>query len=359
MGSFKWFPTFFLCLVNAIFTTASYACITDEVSAWNEDQLSISRELFGWLTDPTTKEYNDNKSARRDDEKKVFRYTGQDMQGITWESRSNSTADGWLYGALDSEGHFTGDNITFLYQDLVTGLRGTFVDGVLTRAEVIKVVGERCKNGVKELKTQTSKRYENVSWERKEPENLHFKEYGKIMDPYERKSVYIGNSTLPGANLGLFARRNFSRNDLVSYFGGIKLPQSEIIFPNMSLAERQTAGLYYYALGLNAPREWGYEKDLLLDVPVGFRSIVQYRTTLGHMANHSFMPNTVFAQVNHPVLGGIVGLIALKDIKAGDEVLVNYRYGNKSKLRWYKRELSYIPPSKCYMRKKWCRAYKK
>lgn len=33
-------------------------------------------------------------------------------------------ADGFLYGVLDSVGEFTGGDITFLYPDLLTGIRG-------------------------------------------------------------------------------------------------------------------------------------------------------------------------------------------------------------------------------------------
>ena len=35
--------------------------------------------------------------------------------GLAWQWRGSRTADGFLYGRLDSTGQFTGDNITFLY----------------------------------------------------------------------------------------------------------------------------------------------------------------------------------------------------------------------------------------------------
>ena len=37
-------------------------------------------------------------------------------------------------------------------------------------------------------------------------------------DPYERRSVYVANSTIPGAGEGLFAKRDFEQRELLSYY---------------------------------------------------------------------------------------------------------------------------------------------
>jgi hypothetical protein len=39
-----------------------------------------------------------------------------------------------------------------------------------------------------------------------------------LRDPYERRSVYVAVSTIPGAGEGLFAKRNFEQRELISYY---------------------------------------------------------------------------------------------------------------------------------------------
>ena len=56
-------------------------------------------------------------------------------------------------------------------------------------------------------------------------------------------------------------------------------------------AEVSSAGAYFYNLADNMPDWWGYPEDMVLDIPGQFRSIYQFRTTLGHKANHLFVGN--------------------------------------------------------------------
>jgi hypothetical protein len=39
-----------------------------------------------------------------------------------------------------------------------------------------------------------------------------------LRDPYEKRSVYVAASTIPGAGEGLFAKRNFEQRELISYY---------------------------------------------------------------------------------------------------------------------------------------------
>ena len=65
---------------------------------------------------------------------------------------------------VDKYGHFTGHDITFVYQDLLTGLRGHAVSGVLQEAPAVDVVGERCRNGIKELKFKQALGDKDITW---------------------------------------------------------------------------------------------------------------------------------------------------------------------------------------------------
>ena len=95
-------------------------------------------------------------TSRYDRERKVFTI-GDTTAGLAWQSRSMRKMDGFLYGVVDHEGEFTGDDIAFIYPDFSTGLRGTFVRGVLQNATAVDVVAERCYKGIKERRMRKKK----------------------------------------------------------------------------------------------------------------------------------------------------------------------------------------------------------
>ena len=94
-------------------------------------------------------------------------FHGGRPSGLTWQWRSKRILDGFLYGRVHGEGKFTGDDITFIYPDFLTGLRGTFVNGVLEHATAVNIVAERCVDGLKELKLEASGEV-TVKWKREE-----------------------------------------------------------------------------------------------------------------------------------------------------------------------------------------------
>ncbi len=53
-------------------------------------------------------------------------------------------------------------------------------------------------------------------------------------------------------------------------------------------------------------------------------------------ANHSNVPNAEWALVEHPRFGLIRGLRAQREIKEGEEVLVNYHMNLADAPRWYR-----------------------
>ena len=241
--------------------------------------------------------------------------------------------NGFLYGTLDQNGKFSGKNITFIYPDFLTGLRGTFDDGVMRSATAVDVIGERCNNGVKELKLEPSKYNLDVNWERTRSPLYPYGKNPRVMDPQERKNVYIGHSTNPRANEGLFARKHFKPGDIVSYYGGERLFLKDIVHPNMTAEESALATAYVLVLEQD-------QQGLLVDVAGKYRNITEYRTTLGHKANHKFKKhNTVYQTgVDHPVLGNIGCLMAVTEIDPGEEIFVNYNYKLEGAVPWYREE---------------------
>ena len=188
-------------------------------------------------------------------------------------------------------------------------------------ATAVDVVAERCNNGVKELKLEPSKHNSDVKWENTGSTLYQYGKNPRVLDPQERKSVYVGQSTNARANEGLFARKYFKAGDIVSYYGGERLFLKDIVYPNMTAGELSMATAYVLKLGENM-------NGLLVDVKGKYRNITEYRTTLGHKANHKFKNhNTVYQiGVNHPILGNIGCLMAVTEIDPGEEIFVNYNY---------------------------------
>ena len=55
-----------------------------------------------------------------------------------------------------------------------------------------------------------------------------------MVEPHERRSVYIGASIISGGGEGIFARRSFSPGQLVSYFNGVRVTEEMMFRDNMT-----------------------------------------------------------------------------------------------------------------------------
>ena len=299
---------------------------------WNYDLKSIPKQINKWIS---------SLDISAGDEIAQFRHFQNSTQrlvseGLAWHWRNTDKImnkmkkNGFLYGKVDRNGKFSGKNITFIYPDFLTGLRGTFEEGVMRYATAVDVVAERCNNGVKELKLEHSKHNSDVIWENTGNTLYQYGKNPRVMDPQERKSVYVGQSTNPRANQGLFARKFFEHGNIVSYYGGERLFLKDIVYPNMTVEESAVATPYVLIL----------EDNMLVDVKEKYRNITEYRTTLGHKANHKFKNhNTVYQiGVNHPVLGNIGCLMAVTEIDPGEEIFVNYNYNLEAAVPWYREE---------------------
>ena len=122
-------------------------------------------------------------------------------------------------------------------------------------ATAVDIVGERCNDGIKELLVETAANDGNVRWIKEEANHTYAGKHQQVMDPYKRKSVYVGDSLIPGSGEGLFARRSFLPGDIVSFFSGTKTFRENIFSRNMTPAEVSSAGAYFYNLADNMP-DW-------------------------------------------------------------------------------------------------------
>ena len=69
----------------------------------------------------------------------------------------------------------------------------------------------------------------------------------------------------------------------------------------------------------------GLSKSTYINIPEEYWDISKYRSTLGHLVNHSFLkPNAYYGRTIHPRHGPIMAIITLKNIQKGDEILCYY-----------------------------------
>ena len=115
--------------------------------------------------------------------------------GLAWQWQSERMLEGFLYGDLGDGGRrgFTGTDLLFIYPDLETGLRGRFEAGEAVAVRAVTVTSERCRQGVKELRTR--ERGAATTWTRSLSNNTHISQHPLAVDPHEDRSVFIGDST--------------------------------------------------------------------------------------------------------------------------------------------------------------------
>jgi len=189
---------------------------------------------------------------------------------------------------------FEGKDNTFLYPD-GTYIQGEWVEGMLMTGAYYTPGGKKIKN----VKIDEVTREEM-------PEHKH------DIDPYEKKTVIVKSAGKMGE--GLYAKRDIWKGTLVSLYSGVLVP--------------------HYVVDR---RRWEFndntiecDEKLSLDVPKPYHLTKNYSASLGHKANHSFEPNSLYTYLDHPKFGDIMSVIATKDIKKGEEILVNYGYSKHS-----------------------------
>jgi histone-lysine N-methyltransferase SETD7 len=206
---------------------------------------------------------------------------------LAWQWVSRYKIDGILYGELDAKGQLTGPNITFIYPDFQTGLRGTFNNGQLVSGIGVRLTAHRCHNGLMEIRTKPFKHDTGLpAWHRESFPGQYLRVNAQRMDPFERRAVYAAQSQIPGANEGIFAKRHYLPGQLISYFIGQLTTEANILFDNQTTVEYDEARSYFFNLGSYTPNAWGLSKFVVIDIPVDMRTLANFRTTLTHKVNH-------------------------------------------------------------------------
>lgn len=145
---------------------------------------------------------------------------------------------------------------------------------------------------------------------------------------YEYKTT-ISTSLIPDGGLGLFAMRDIKRGEFVTEYGGevVDIERAKELLANKEDTHLRTLSSQFDAL------------DGRLRPEAGFTLEYYYRNDLmGSFANTSKTPNVKYVEKIRSVgrvhpYGGVatktIMLRAIRDIKAGEEIYVNYGEGYK------------------------------
>lgn len=270
----------------------------------------------------------------------VFRWSDVGRDTVTWQVFDSEVDSGLLYGNVSL--NFTGSDIIYIYPDFKTALKGRFENGKFIRGIEAVITAERCYYGIKQIKTK----YKNVDqiWEADDPEMWSAGKTPTIMDPHERKSVFVSNSTIAGADEGLFAKRDFQPGDLISYYGGVKglsgVNEIQNSGSNLTADDMHYKTSCQFQLSHNAPESWNIPEGQFYDAPPFYRDLKNYRHTLGHKVNHKFPghTNAGFSEMMHPFHGPIGCILADKSIKRGEEIFVSYNIEVPDGPDWYRQQ---------------------
>lgn len=126
----------------------------------------------------------------------------------------------------------SGPEIMFLYPDMKTALRGTFINGTMISTKEAIIVAQRCFDGVKRLRFRLRQNQEIFHFGR--PNHLRFNFNPTQCDPYEKKKVFVKSTSDRGE--GLFAKTQIQPGDIAAYYAGLIYNSTnyEMFSPNMT-----------------------------------------------------------------------------------------------------------------------------
>ena len=296
--------------------------------------------------------------------KLILDEVGHTGLGVLWRKHGRQNCDGWLYGQWkvtnNSKSHivpkeptdeweFSGGTgygdpnkfettLAYIYQDMRTAIVGKFFNGVLIRGFHRRIVGYKCMEGILILKFSKSNKNDKLKlpYRYESPNSSFITSTPKLMDPYEKSTIYINGSTIPGMKFseGIFAKRRIPRFRLVAVYAGVLLQDSEYHDNFDDVPDESYDDVHKNLIELN--------DDITIDVPPQFTSIVDYRSSLGHKANLKLDEDEVnaeFGEMNHPRFGLVRCIRSTRDIEPGEEIYVDYGYGEEEEdwqPNWYK-----------------------
>ncbi|XP_023322597.1 histone-lysine N-methyltransferase SETD7 [Eurytemora carolleeae] len=182
------------------------------------------------------------------------------LHGNCWKGL---TGGGFL---VSNSTEFSGSTTMYLYPDCRTVLYGNFYKGQMVQGRLCNIIGAagHCSSSCGMLKPVLTPPSGQV-YSYDPSTSIRICSEPLLPDPYEAEFVKVGESTVPGAGEGLFARTDIEVGTVISFYNGIRIPPLEGI---------DSHDLRDYRISL--------DDDLELDIPLDMISTSEYCATLSH-----------------------------------------------------------------------------
>jgi len=231
------------------------------------------------------------------------------MVGVCWRSLPGG---GFL---ISQSWDFSGPGMIYLYPDCRTALVGSFQGCDLKSAKPCEVMS--CAKSCDSIIIPILSKPRDIVFSFDPASPATFSRCPLLPDPYEEIFVEVRPSMIANAGEGLFAKIDIDVGTVISFYNGVR------VRPGHDW-ERPT------------PYKMVLDETSDIDLPENMTKIENYRATLGHKVCHSFQPNCETDVFYHPRFGLIRCIATIDNIKAGQEILINYGYNLSSSPTWYK-----------------------
>lgn len=239
--------------------------------------------------------------------------------------RIGSGDNSYYIGDMDEKQRYQG-NVIYLYPNLTKAIIGEYKNGRLVEGHYAKLInafmGDEIGFPTLEFTTTGTQsiKYDPSTF-------LRISRTPLVKDEYETETVYVKDSRIPFAGEGLYAARTIGEGELVCLFNGYRITKNNckrsIMYGDEDWSD--------FRLTL--------DKCTDLDIPEDSQNTKDYCATLGHKACHSFKEkNSMFHDFEHPRFGEIMSIVALKNIRKDEEILVSYNYSLGCAPPWYQQQ---------------------
>ena len=262
--------------------------------------------------------------------KQMIIWVGRWIEGETVESVCSVEPDGGCILTGETQnGENTGPDMVFLYPDLVTGLRGQWQDGTMIKAREVTV------NCIDILNDKIRLSCSSMTGPEFEFAPSGAKDFGisdpLIEDPYEQKYIFVRDSEMESGGQGVYAKENLPKGVIAAVFNGFRIALGSGCNLTEGITEEEKV---YERLSYNI--HMPEDEDFFIDLPPEKADLKVYCGSLGHKVNHSFLPNCMFGTMYHPRWGRVRTVETIKEVKMGQELLVDYGYDLMRSPEWYK-----------------------
>ena len=251
------------------------------------------------------------------------RFRNGQVHGPFWIGLLNN---GYIHGFADENGNATGDNITFIYPDGETALKGHFENAYMKNARNVEVKNYGCDENGMFIANEFTEPLTADEFFYDPCTNDSFGGGSKyIKDPYELKTVDVVTSSVPNSGEGVFLKKNLPKDTVACYY-------SLYLYREPDQWEQYLKSKMYNTSKSNDYRRECTKYSVQLVTYDGVVAIppeldINPLSTVGPKVNHHFrFNNSAYIETEHPRWGLIIGVTTAIAVNAGKELFTHYQY---------------------------------